>query len=109
MLDDDALLYNLDDLTDEPQGGNADQSSETRISELQEELENLRNQFSEYRLAVQKSMSEQLHGADDSIDEKSTGPGVHGKGKIEQADADYFTSYSFNCLLYQFHSLHDSK
>jgi type I protein arginine methyltransferase len=97
----------LDDLTDETEGENAGQSSEKRILELQEELENLRNQFSEYRLAVQKSMGEQLNGADDSINDKVVG--VPGKGKIEQIDADYFTSYSFNGSLVQYGSFHSFK
>lgn len=94
VLDDDALLYSLDDLTDDVEVEDGKVPNEKRILELQEELEKLKNQFSEYRLAVQKSLGEQL--ADVSIDENAAGPGAPKKGKIEEADADYFTSYSFN-------------
>lgn len=96
VLEDDALLYSLDDLAEEVETTNGKTSSEQRIMELQEELENLRNQFSEYRLAVQNSMSEELSKADDSVEAQKNGPRAQTKGKIEEADADYFTSYSFN-------------
>lgn len=54
VLEDDALLYSLDDLADE-QGEDAVPATETnrQVLELQENLERLQNQFSEYRLAVQ--------------------------------------------------------
>lgn len=94
VLDDDALLYSLDDLTDQVEVEGGEESNEKRILELQEELEKLKIQFSEYRLAVQKSLGEQLVGV--SVDDNATGSGVPKKGKIEEADADYFTSYSFN-------------
>lgn len=94
VLDDDALLYSLDDLTDEVEVEDGKESNEKRILELQEELEKLKNQFSEYRLAVQKSLGEQLAGV--SVDDNTAGGRVPKKGKIEEADADYFTSYSFN-------------
>ncbi|RAO65264.1 uncharacterized protein BHQ10_001276 [Talaromyces amestolkiae] len=96
VLDDDALLYSLDDLTDDVEVEDGKAPSEKRILELQEELEKLKNQFSEYRLAVQKSLGEQL--ASVSVDDSAAGPGAPKKGKIEEADADYFTSYSFNAI-----------
>lgn len=94
VLDDDALLYSLDDLTDDVEVEDRKESNEKRVLELQEELEKLKNQFSEYRLAVQKSLGEQLAGV--SVDDNTTLAEVPKKGKIEEADADYFTSYSFN-------------
>lgn len=94
VLEDDALLYSLDDLTDEREIEDSQKPDEKRILELQEELEKLKLQFSEYRIAVQKSLGEQLAGQ--STDEQPTQLEKPKKGKIEEADADYFTSYSFN-------------
>ncbi|EED19039.1 protein arginine methyltransferase RmtB [Talaromyces stipitatus ATCC 10500] len=96
VLDDDTLLYSLDDLTDEVEVEDPDKSNEKRILELQEELERLKTQFSEYRLAVQKSIGEQLAGT--SVNDNPAGSEIPKRGRIEEADADYFTSYSFNTI-----------
>lgn len=99
VLDDDALLYSLDDIDDvndveeQPQTINAS-ATDSRVLELQEELERLQIQFSEYRLAVQKSMEEQLSEEDEKL--VKAGPSTRDIGKIEDADSDYFSSYSFN-------------
>lgn len=97
VLEDDALLYSLDDIAEEEagneaSGGNAD----SRVLELQEELERLQTQFSEYRTAVQQSLEDQLTKEDEKLQpdaaKKST-------DKTEEVDADYFSSYSYNSTL----------
>lgn len=105
VLEDDALLYNLDDLADEPSTQGADvgnSAAEKRISELQEDLERLQGQFTNYRLAVQKTMNDQLLAADETISSSSAAGrdlGTKGMTRTEEVDADYFTSYSYNGLL----------
>ncbi|KAL1873768.1 Ribosomal protein arginine N-methyltransferase rmt3 [Paecilomyces lecythidis] len=94
VLEDDALLYSLDDLGEaEGEGETSASNAEKRVLELQEQLERLQGQFSEYRLAVQKSLDDQLSKEDDSkaSTQKTT-------DRLQEADADYFTSYSYNTI-----------
>lgn len=98
VLEDDALLYSLDDIAEDQDAettpGN---EAERRVIELQEDLERLQTQFSEYRLAVQKSLADQLNKEDEKLE-----PGASVKrspaDKIGEADEDYFTSYSYNSM-----------
>lgn len=95
VLEDDALLYSLDDIEDETaEAAPAGTDAERQVVELQEELERLQTQFSEYRSAVQQSMEEQLSKEDEKLE--SGPPAQRAKGKMEEADADYFVSYSYN-------------
>lgn len=99
VLEDDALLYSLDeveDVEDKPSENPISSKADSRVQELQEELEDLRQQFSEYRLAVQKSMEEQLSAEDDKL--AAAGPSASDLKKIEDTDSDYFSSYSYNCM-----------
>ncbi|KAJ5924659.1 hypothetical protein N7466_008846 [Penicillium verhagenii] len=95
VMEDDALLYSLDDITEE-QGQEAATGSdaERRVLELQEDLERLQNQFSEYRLAVQQSMDDQLSKEDEKLDSKT--PKASGSNKAQEIDEDYFASYAYN-------------
>lgn len=101
VLEDDAVLYSLDDInedqSEEPAPGS---EAERKVLELQEQLERLQTQFSEYRLAVQKSLDDQLNKEDEKLE-----PGENAKrpvkDRLEDADADYFTSYSYNSMLLQ--------
>ena len=116
VLEDDALLYSLDDIDDLDDDGvdgyqPREPSTDKRVAELQDELERLQVQFSEYRLAVQKSMEEQLSGEDEKL--ATAGPSARELGKVEDADSDYFSSYSFNgtsarelCCLIRIHLTH---
>ena len=95
VLEDDALLYSLDDIA-EAQDEDAAPGSEAerRVLELQEDLERLQTQFSEYRLAVQKSMEDQLSKEDEKLD-----PAVakaSAADRAQEIDADYFDSYAYN-------------
>ncbi|KAL5365424.1 S-adenosyl-L-methionine-dependent methyltransferase [Aspergillus floccosus] len=92
VLEDDALLYSLDDIDDEEQ--TAGTEAERRVIELQEDLERLQTQFSEYRIAVQKSMEEQLTKEDETLE--ASGPSKRSQNKANEAESDYFTSYSGN-------------
>ncbi|KAL4992542.1 S-adenosyl-L-methionine-dependent methyltransferase [Aspergillus falconensis] len=97
VLEDDALLYSLDDIEDEESGEAAGETqAERQVVELQEELERLQIQFSEYRLAVQKSLEEQLTKEDEKLASPSGQPAGRTSTKAEEVDSDYFTSYAYN-------------
>jgi protein arginine N-methyltransferase 3 len=98
VLEDDAVLYSLDDINeDQTEEAAPGTEAERKVLELQEELERLQTQFSEYRLAVQKSLDDQLNKEDEKLE-----PGENAKrpvkDRLEDADADYFTSYSYNSM-----------
>ncbi|KAL5000251.1 S-adenosyl-L-methionine-dependent methyltransferase [Aspergillus recurvatus] len=97
VLEDDALLYSLDDIEDEESGEAAGETqAERQVVELQEELERLQIQFSEYRLAVQKSLEEQLTKEDEKLESPSGQRAGRTSTKAEEVDSDYFTSYAYN-------------
>ncbi|RAH45114.1 protein arginine methyltransferase RmtB [Aspergillus brunneoviolaceus CBS 621.78] len=97
VLEDDALLYSLDDIDEEAPDAAGETDAERRVIELQEDLERLQTQFSEYRDAVQKSMEEQLSKEDEKLKTSPNAPSARRTtSKIEEADADYFVSYSYN-------------
>lgn len=99
VMEDDALLYSLDDITEEQdQDATPGSDAERRVLELQEDLERLQNQFSEYRLAVQKSMEDQLTKEDEKLEPGASVKTGSAKDRIQEADADYFTSYSYNSM-----------
>jgi protein arginine N-methyltransferase 3 len=97
VLEDDALLYSLDDLAEE-QGEESTPSAETnrQVTQLQEELEQLQTQFSEYRIAVQKSMDDQLSKEDEKLAEATPKPSAHTVDRLQEADDGYFVSYAYN-------------
>ncbi|KAL3482312.1 S-adenosyl-L-methionine-dependent methyltransferase [Aspergillus californicus] len=95
VLEDDALLYSLDDIEDEESGNAGGTQAERQVVELQEELERLRIQFSEYRNAVQKSMDEQLTKEDEKLDPGQSSEARAAK-RVEEIDLDYFSSYAYN-------------
>ncbi|KAJ5683773.1 Ribosomal protein arginine N-methyltransferase rmt3 [Penicillium maclennaniae] len=96
VLEDDALLYSLDDIAEDTEAAPGN-DAERKVIELQEDLERLQTQFSEYRLAVQKSLADQLNKEDEKLE-----PGASVKkspaDKIEEADEGYFTSYAYNTI-----------
>lgn len=97
VMEDDALLYSLGDVLEETQlpdgpGGQA----ERRVLELQEDLERLQSQFSEYKLAVQQSMAEQLSKDDEELSSAPPDSSAKRPSRIEAAESDYFSSYSYN-------------
>ncbi len=102
VLEDDALLFSLDDLPDvmeSVQGTDGKELSNnsgelvSRVSELEEELRRVQLQFENYRASVSKTL-------DDRWNEKGA-PGssvATGTEKEEKRDDDshYFSSYSYN-------------
>lgn len=97
VLEDDALLYSLDDIAEEQaEDAAAGSDSERRVLELQEELERLQMQFSDYRTAVQQSLEDQLSKEDDKFEPDV--PTKKSADKTDEVDADYFSSYSYNSM-----------
>lgn len=96
VLQDDALLFNLDDLPpagkqgDEPVAD--DRNLLARVAELEEELRKTQFQFEDYRSVVKKTLTDRWN--DNSTDQNS----AHPKPAAEKRDDDshYFTSYSYN-------------
>ncbi|KAK2768181.1 hypothetical protein FQN54_000033 [Arachnomyces sp. PD_36] len=107
VLEDDALLYSLDDVTGEDGSvegqssadtANKEHSSDKRVSELQEELDRLRGQFADYQLAVKKSLDKDLEDKDKEEPSKPEEPQEGGSKKVREEESDYFTSYSYNTI-----------
>lgn len=98
VLEDDALLYSLDDIEDQDPEVPGGTEAERRVTELQEDLERLQSQFSEYRIAVQKSMEEQLSKEDEKLISAASSA-QKSTSKAEAIDSDYFSSYSYNGML----------
>lgn len=97
VLEDDALLYSLDDLAEDQNEDSAPGSETNRqVLELQENLERLQTQFSEYRLAVQKSMDDQLSKEDEKLAELKPQPSAKAIDRLQEADDGYFVSYAYN-------------
>lgn len=95
VLEDDALLYSLDDIAeDQAEEQTPGNDSDRRVVELQEELERLQTQFSDYRTAVQQSLEDQLTKEDEKLQPEA--PAKKSADKTEEVDADYFSSYSYN-------------
>ena len=104
VLEDDVLLYSLDDISEERppdstegEGVAAESkpagSAEIRIRELQEELERIRGQFAEYQMVVKRSLDNQLSTLGEELSHPSS---TTGSSKFREAEAGYFTSYSYN-------------
>ncbi|KAK4189888.1 S-adenosyl-L-methionine-dependent methyltransferase [Podospora australis] len=109
VLEDDALILCLDDL---PQPGQKQQDQSKsqdkpavdellqKNAQLQEELEKLSQQFSNYRLAVQQTL-DQRWGEDDEKDKPessktATSKSVNGEKKEPEEATYYFESYAHN-------------
>ena len=99
VLEDDALLFSLDELPDVMEGVQSTNGKEvangsvelvSRVSELEEELRRIQLQFDNYRASVSETL-------DDRWNEKGASESV-GTGQEEKRDDDshYFSSYSYN-------------
>jgi protein arginine N-methyltransferase 3 len=101
VLEDDALLFNLDELP-EVQESSVGKGREVaadsgplvaRISELEEEIRRIQSQFHDYRTTVKETLDERWNN-------KSTNgsSGSRNAAKEEKRDDDshYFSSYSYN-------------
>jgi protein arginine N-methyltransferase 3 len=104
VLEDDALLFSLDELPEVKggvEGGTADKGREVsrdsgelvaRVSELEEELRRIQSQFDDYRFTVKQTLDERWN------DKTQSGPSGGGAEQEEKRDDDshYFSSYSYN-------------
>jgi protein arginine N-methyltransferase 3 len=105
VLDDDALIFNLDELPDVEETTTASKGKDisqdasqlvARVSELEEELRRMQNQFDNYRAGVSETLDQRWN------DRSGAGPsGTAGEAKEEKRDDDshYFTSYSYNGMI----------
>lgn len=101
VIEDDALLYNLDDIALDDDGLQSENhrktDTEAQLREVQEELCRLQEQFSNYRLAVQQSLNVQLSNDDDDPPQPTNVDRNDARRSItEEVDSDYFKSYSYN-------------
>jgi protein arginine N-methyltransferase 3 len=109
VLEDDALLFSLDDLSDElpvtestapaESGKEQETSSADRIAELERQLQTVSSQFSEYRHQVEETLEKRWNDAEGtSRSKQSTSTENAGDAKPEGIDfeGDYFESYSYN-------------
>ena len=106
VLEDDALLFSLDDLIQPDDGkdqitATEAQTSEARIAELEAQLKSLNAQFTDFRLQVDQTLERRWAEStgEAPIAEASTSVKGH------DYDGDYFNSYSYNgrhCKSFQF-------
>ncbi|KAI9789640.1 MAG: hypothetical protein M1833_002280 [Piccolia ochrophora] len=108
VLENDALLINLDDLLGNhvadtgdsvsPSARDPSQNAAPRVAELEEELQSLRSQFTDYKLAVKRTMDAHLDAQYQPLSD-SNGKGGSKKSRPEdekEGDDSYFQSYSYN-------------
>lgn len=92
VLEDDALLYSLDDIfEDEPTADN--NASDASVEDLRQQLAQLSSQFQAYREEVQRTLLEDLESAKPSQPTESPS-----KPKMSHVDEGYFDSYSYNSI-----------
>lgn len=101
VLEDDVLLYNIDDLDEEPVP-EVTGASATEVEELRERLERLQAQFADYREQVQRSLENQLAKDESALQVMDgTSPSTSRPSEpanYEAKEKEYFDSYSYNCL-----------
>ena len=104
-LEDDAVLYSLDDIDESAFGTEAAlNNGEQEIQELHERLAQLQIQFSAYREEMQVSFRTNLNQMEDTTNDKMNGESVlennskPGASSQEDQDSGYFDSYSYNTI-----------
>ncbi|DAA76423.1 TPA_exp: Uncharacterized protein A8136_0737 [Trichophyton benhamiae CBS 112371] len=102
VLEDDALLYNLDDIADLTVGEQqevADRlgkiTDSARIKDLENELSNLRDEFAEYKQMVQKALNQSIEDEGESSNNKGDSSSSR---SFQEAEKGYFTSYAYNAI-----------
>lgn len=93
VLEDDALLYSLDDVFDD----GATPAPISEVERLREQLASLQSQFSAYREQVQSALLERLEHSEPAKQSSAnslTGSNSH----AEEVDKGYFNSYSYNAI-----------
>ncbi|KAE9975347.1 hypothetical protein BLS_002660 [Venturia inaequalis] len=102
VLEDDALLFSLDDISPSTQQGDnilatseaadANPSPEAKIAHLERQLQNVQSQYKEYRHQVEETLEKRW--TDESTGNSSTSADAQ-SGKPDY-DGNYFDSYSYN-------------
>lgn len=109
-LEDDALLFSLDDLpssyvekqNDADRGASyaaSEPSTSQRIAELERQLASVHSQFSEYRLQVEETLEKRWNDAEGPSKPNpsaSTENTLNSKSDGIDFEGDYFESYSYN-------------
>jgi protein arginine N-methyltransferase 3 len=100
VLEDDALLFSLDELALSDTGAASEQperqTAEARVTELEAQLSALRAQFADFRLQVDQTLERRwIETAEAPITESSKA------AKGPDYDGDYFKSYSYNGMMYR--------
>ncbi|EEQ27442.1 Ribosomal protein arginine N-methyltransferase rmt3 [Microsporum canis] len=99
VLEDDALLYNLDDIAVGEQLEVTDKlermTDPTRIKELENELNNLRGEFAEYKQMVQKALNQSIEGNGEDDGKEAN---ASSSRRFQEAEKGYFTSYAYNAI-----------
>lgn len=98
-LEDDALLFSIDELIDQgtveqpnAENGTAG-STDERVNELEDQLNQLRLQFAEYRSVTEKALDDKWTGAEAS---NVDGQAAKREKVDKEYDQGYFDSYSYN-------------
>ncbi|KAJ9651693.1 Ribosomal protein arginine N-methyltransferase rmt3 [Neophaeococcomyces mojaviensis] len=93
-MESDTVLYNLEDILVQ-----ARTVAQTQIEELQEQMAALQARFDAYKVDVAKYLGHQLEEDQAGSSSKDEQLMEHKKQKFkDEADADYFLSYSFNAI-----------
>jgi type I protein arginine methyltransferase len=108
VLEDDALLFSLDDIVEDgyptsEDGGvalnkDADASPSAKIAELEDQLQRLQSQFTDFKLATAKTLDERWAEKDTLPTRAPAGEKLKGaETEPKDEDSGYFESYSYNC------------
>jgi protein arginine N-methyltransferase 3 len=101
ILEDDALLFSLDDLSPSSQPGDAsgdnanattNTSPEAKIAELEKQLQGVQSQYVEYRHQVEETLEKRW--SDESTGKSLSS--VEAQSGKPDYDGNYFDSYSYN-------------
>ena len=113
VLEDDALLFSVDDILEMAQpmqngktsaDSTSEQSSIAKIKELEEDLARLQAQFADYRNAVSATLEERWNDRDSAAGQTGSsgaaGAATSISGELPKParddDTHYFDSYSYN-------------
>ncbi|KAI5290654.1 hypothetical protein KEM54_000883 [Ascosphaera aggregata] len=100
VLEDDALLYNLEDISDEEEQQQEQQqqqqpnSDARRIQELEEEVCRVRGDFAEYKLMVKKAFDQELEKSSETVRPAEKPE----SSRYQEEESGYFKSYSYNSI-----------
>ncbi|KAI5306588.1 hypothetical protein KEM56_000173 [Ascosphaera pollenicola] len=98
VLEDDALLYNLEDISDEDVTNEPAQSDARRVRDLEAELERIRGDFAEYKLMVKKTLDKELEKSPESVPKSQPSAENPKSSKYQEEESGYFKAYSYNSI-----------